>query len=205
MPPAPPLPPLSLLTICGLAELGAHGRRAVTHVLSILDPGEPEPAGFTGYEAHHRTTLLFHDVIADGGGMVLPSRDHVAAVLAFGRELAAPAQGDLHLLVHCHMGISRSTAAMATLLLQADPAADEDVVFDRIAAARPQAWPNSRMIGFADELLGRAGRFRAALGRLYARQLLRSPEIATFMNANGRGAEVALAQVGARELGLTLP
>ena len=32
------------LTVCGLQELDDHGDRDVTHVLSILDPGTPEPA-----------------------------------------------------------------------------------------------------------------------------------------------------------------
>ena len=197
------LPSLSLLTICGLAEIESHGRRAVTHVLSLLDPGTPEPAGFAGYDQHHRLTLAFHDVLEPWGGMVPPTRDDVAAILRFGREIAPPGAGrNVHLLVHCHMGISRSTAAMAALLAQSEPGLAEDAVLDRIVATRPQAWPNSRMIGFADELLGRNGRFTAALTRLYARRLQQSPEIADFMNNNGRAAEIAMAEAGARALGL---
>ena len=34
------------LTICGLTELGAFQNADVSHVLSILDPGYPEPADF---------------------------------------------------------------------------------------------------------------------------------------------------------------
>ena len=34
---------ISVLTICGLDELDSHGSRGVTHVLSILDPGWPDP------------------------------------------------------------------------------------------------------------------------------------------------------------------
>lgn len=201
MPPVSPLPPISLLTVCGLSEIGEHGRRAVTHVLSILDPGEPEPGGFAGYDTHHRTTLFFHDIIAPRGDLVPPSPEHVAAILAFGRDLVAPANRDLHVLVHCHMGISRSTAAMATLLAQADPDMDADAVLARIVAVRPQTWPNSRMIAFADAALGRGGQLTAALGRLYARQLARSPAIATFMNDNARGREVAMAMAAARDDG----
>lgn len=205
MPSMSPLPPISLLTICGLSEIGDHGRRAVSHVLSILDPGQPEPDGFAGYDPHHRTTLFFHDAITPGGDLVLPGAEHVAAILAFGRELAVPEVGGIHLLVHCHMGISRSTAAMVTLLLQADPDVQEDALLDRIVASRPQAWPNSRMIGFADDLLERRGRLTAALGRLYARQLTRSPDIAIFMNGNGRAHEIAMAAAAAQDLGLAAP
>ena len=206
MPTEAPLPPISLLTICGLSELGDHGQRAVTHVLSILDPEVPDPADFDAYDSHHRMTLRFHDAIEPDGAVQLPTPEHVDAILAFGQALHEPApRDDLHLLVHCHMGISRSTAAMAMLLAQADPHEDEDAILGRILATREKAWPNSRMIGFADARLGRNGRLTAAVGRLYARQLARSPEIAIFMNANARSHEVAMAAAGARELGLAIP
>ena len=186
---------ISLLTICGLAELESHSTRRVTHVLSILDPGWPEPEAFRAYDPHHRTTLNFHDVIEPGPGLILPSPEHVEAVLEFGRSLGKEAgeRDGAHLLVHCHMGISRSTAAMATLLAQHHPDEDEDRVFARLVEIRPQAWPNSRMIGFADELLGRGGRLTAALGRLYARHLALYPGTGDFMQANGRAHEIEMA------------
>ena len=47
--------------------------------------------------------------------MVLPQKPDVDAILAFGRD----AGGVRHLLIHCHAGISRSTAAMLMILAQA--------------------------------------------------------------------------------------
>ena len=187
--------PISLLTVCGLEELESHGARRVTHVLSILDPGWPEPEAFRAYDPHHRTTLNFHDEIEPGPGLILPAPEHVEAVLALGHSLSngADDRDGAHLLVHCHMGISRSTAAMATLLAQRHPDEDEDRIFARLLEIRPQAWPNSRMIGFADELLGRGGRLTAALGRLYARHLALYPGTGDFMQANGRAREVEMA------------
>ena len=189
--------PNSQLTICGLDELCHHAASGVTHVLSILDPGWPEPEDFWTWDRHHRTTLHFNDVILPGPDQVLPRRDHVEAILGFGRSLAADAAGardDGHLLVHCHMGISRSTAAVAMLLAQAHGDAEEDFIFTRLLAVREKAWPNSLMIGFADELLGRGGRLTAALGRLYARQLERRPEIEEFMRTHGRAGEIEMAR-----------
>jgi predicted protein tyrosine phosphatase len=187
--------PISLLTICGLAELDDHRSRGITHVLSILDPDWPEPDAFWTYDPHHRTTLHFHDVIEPGPGLILPAPAHVDAILQFGHSLAngAGAAAGTHLLVHCHMGVSRSTAAMAILLAQRHPREDEERIFARLLEIRPQAWPNSRMIGFADEALEREGRLTAALGRLYARQLERRPETARFMQENGRAREVDMA------------
>lgn len=187
---------ISLLTICGLEELEQHGSRGVTHVLSLLDPNWPEPDGLRCYDRHRRTTLRFHDIIRSQPGMVLPQPADMEAVLAFGEELSAgpTVAADAHLLVHCHMGVSRSTAAMTTLLCQLHPDADEDEMFAYLHSIRPQIWPNSRMIGFADAALGKNGRLTAALGRLYARQLELRPDLALFMETHGRERELEMAR-----------
>ncbi len=184
-----------LLTVCGLDELPSHGPRAVSHVLSILDPGTPEP-DFGTYPPHRRTTLRFHDIVDPAPGMIPPSRADIEAILAFGDTLddGTPAEG--HLLVHCHMGISRSTAAMTILLAQAHPEAAESTLLDRVAAVRPQAWPNLAMIELADGLLDRQGRLRAAVTALYRRRLASRPELAEGLSRIGRGRELEAAREG---------
>jgi predicted protein tyrosine phosphatase len=182
-------PAPSVLTICGLDELSDHSDRGVSHVLSILDPDWPEPTAFGAFEPHTRTTLYFHDAIEPAPAIVLPTRAHVEAILAFGREVGADLR---HLLIHCHAGISRSTAAMAMILAQALPLQSEDAIADRLVVIRPQAWPNSRMIGFADELLGRHGRLSAAVSKIYARRLAGRPELAETMRRLDRAREVEL-------------
>jgi predicted protein tyrosine phosphatase len=182
---------ISVLTVCGLEELDGHRARGVTHVLSLLDPGWPEPESFASYDLHHRTTLHFHDVIAPRGEMVTPRSEDVEAILNFGRAIVDDGLREhSHLLVHCHAGVSRSTAAMAMLLAQAAPSASETRVFERLLKLRPQAWPNSLMIAFADEQLQRQGRLTAALYRLYAHQLARRPELDVLMREFGRAREV---------------
>jgi predicted protein tyrosine phosphatase len=182
-------PAFSVLTICGLEELDAHGAAGVSHILSILDPDWPEPAAFRAFDPHLRTTLYFHDAIEPGAHIVLPAKADVETILAFGRDLG---QDLRHLLIHCHAGISRSTAAMAMILAQAFPQLSEAEIVDRLFAIRPQAWPNSRMIGFADEILGRDGRFTAAVAGLYARRLAARPELADTMRRLDRAREVEL-------------
>lgn len=186
--------PNSLVTICGLDELCHHSASGVTHVLSILDPGWPEPEDFWSYDRHHRTTLHFNDIILPAPDQVLPRREHVEAILGFGDALAVGGQDGGHVLVHCHMGISRSTAAVAMLLAKAHAQAEEDFIFTRLLEVREKAWPNSLMIAHADEVLGREGRLTAALGRLYARQLERRPEIEEFMRTHGRAGEIEMAR-----------
>jgi predicted protein tyrosine phosphatase len=176
------------LIICGLDELDGHQGRRVTHILSILDPDWPDPAAFQAFDPHFRATFRFHDAIEPGPSLQLPQRADVAAILTFGRD-AAEAGG---LLIHCHAGISRSTAATLMILAQAHPHEGEDELADRLLQIRSQAWPNSRMITFVDELLDRRGRLMAATTGIYAQQLAKRPELDEIMRRGNRTPEVEL-------------
>ncbi len=180
---------LTPLTVCGIAELDAHSTRGVTDILTILDPDMPDPPAFAGFAPHRRTILRFHDEIADRPGVVLPERKDIDTILAYGREVSTH-PGDKHLLVHCHMGMSRSTAALATMLAQAEPEADAETIFAHLHGVRGRSWPNSLMIGMADEALGRGGTMVLAMRRLYGRQLVNFPHLGESLRAIGRGAEV---------------
>ncbi len=186
---------VSILTICGIDELPDHCGRAVTHVLSVLDPGWPELEAFRSYGAHHRTTVRVDDIVEPADGKVLPARGHVEEILRFGADLAAwkAVKGEGHLLVHCHAGVSRSTAAMLCLLAQANPEQDEESLFERLRRIRPRAWPNSLLVGHTDDLLGRGGRLTAALSRHYGLQIRRDPSLADWMTGLGRRREVEMA------------
>ncbi|MFL5193447.1 MAG: tyrosine phosphatase family protein [Microvirga sp.] len=187
--------PIQMLTICGISELTDQRERSVTHVLSILDPDHPDPEAFGAYDPHHRTILRFQDIIHPIPGMIPPAPRDVEAILRFGDELTdgRAEQAEGHLLVHCHMGVSRSTAAMLTLMAQANPDESEDRLFERLVEIRPQAWPNSLMVDFADELLSRKGRLTEALRRHYGRQIQRIPNYVQLMHDLGRGREVEMA------------
>ena len=176
---------LSTLTICGLDELPGHETGGVTHVLSVLDPEWPEIESFSRFGPHHRTTLYFHDIIEPLPGKIAPEPADVDAIVRFGEDVAREygEAADAHLLVHCHMGISRSTAAMES----------EARLFERLRQIRPQAWPNSRMIAFADEALGRKGGLSRELSRHYAWALERQPKFSEWMSHLGRGRELEMA------------
>jgi predicted protein tyrosine phosphatase len=180
-------------TICGLSELDRYSPSGVTHVLSILDPGNPGPDAFSTYPPHGRVILHFHDEIDAGPNIVLPEIKDIRKITALGESIVEDSGTSTpHLLVHCHMGISRSTAAMAILLAICHPDEDEETIFSRVLQARPHAWPNSLMVELADNLLARAGRFVSALGGLYAEQLTKRPELGVYLRNNGRAREVDL-------------
>lgn len=178
-------------TICGIPELGSHCEAGVTHVLSILDPDCPDPLDFQDYAPHRRLALRFHDIIDPMLGRDAPTRHDVIRLLAFGHELGEP--DSCHLLVHCHAGVSRSTAATALILAQAHPELPAREVLDAVSRIRPRAWPNLRILEFGDDLLGRGGDLVTAVGAVYRRVLDREPSFQEFMIENGRSREVTAA------------
>lgn len=147
----------SILTICGIDEISGYASSPVTHVLSVVDPELPELRAFQSFTPHMRTTVRFHDIIAPQPNKTMPTHQHMEEILAFGSATKAGANNEGHLLVHCHMGVSRSTAAMVSLMAQTAPTMTADEIFARLREIRPQAWPNSVMIAFADNILCRDG------------------------------------------------
>ena len=183
-------PPFGI-TICGIDELEGHGALGATHVLSILDPDHPVPEAFGEYGEHDRLELRFNDIIDPTPGMILPGPEHVEATLAFGRSLAADPQANL--IVHCHAGISRSTASMVLILAQALPDEPAETILAMVHGIREKAWPNLRILELGDAMLGRDGTLVSAAYRLYRLQIERRPQLAEMMDAGGRGREIRAA------------
>lgn len=184
-----PLVPYDI-SICGLAEIAEFAGRGVTHAVSILDPGWPDPPVFERFQGCLRDTFRFHDVIDDFPGTIAPTRDDVRRILDLGERL----QGNevRHLLIHCHAGVSRSAATAAILLAQFHPGL-EDEAFRLVARIRPWNWPNSRMIEFADDLLARQGRLVAAMRAHHARMIDSWPDMAEPLREGERSREFHLA------------
>jgi len=179
------------ITICGLAELRLHRNARVSHVLSILDPEFPAPAVFADYGAHAKLELRFDDIIQEEDSLRAPQMADVQALLDFGRSLDA--EPNAHLLVHCHMGVSRSTASTALLVAQKCPTAPADEIFMELLKIRPQIWPNLRLIELGDAALGRNGELVAGLRNLYRTQIGHDPALVADMRAGGRAREINLA------------
>jgi len=181
-------------SICGIEELDGHSAAGVTHVLSLLDPGWPEPEAFDAFGEHARLNLRFHDIIDPLPGLRLPQLGDVAALLRFAAAAAAEPQG--HLLVHCQKGLSRSTASLALVLAQARPELAADAVLAEIVRMRPHAWPNLRILELGDALLGRGGSLVAAVAACYRARLAARPQLADGMIEMGRARELDHARGG---------
>jgi predicted protein tyrosine phosphatase len=184
------------ITVCGIDELGDHCEVGVSHVLSILDPSAPELPVFGSFGEHERIELRFDDVIEESSDHVVPNRRDVEEILTFGRSLRAEQLSNVHLLVHCHAGVSRSTAAMTLILAQARPDLSADEILAEVLRIRSRAWPNLRIIELGDILLGRNGAIVSAVSRLYRERLRVQPQLERDRRENGRGREVEMAMSG---------
>lgn len=158
------------LTICGVGELRTvldrtDPERPITHVVSIW--GRPVRRSEV-VEMNHFLALFeqklpgvqvlpleFEDIAQPEHGLAAPGRDHLASVLAFAREALLQQDEQTHILVHCQMGVSRSTACALAILAQANPEVPSRRLFSHLRSLRKWLCPNQRLVRIADELLAR--------------------------------------------------
>ncbi|PJK27915.1 tyrosine phosphatase family protein [Minwuia thermotolerans] len=175
-------------TICGVEELDRELDGRISHVVSIGDPGWPENPALDRIAPGRVHRFRFNDVIAavEGHDRV-PAPKDIVRLLEAGDRIRA--DDPTHLLVHCQMGVSRSSAATLILLTQEHPGREMEVA-DRISKRRPQAWPNSLMLELADAELGRNGGLIAAGREVRRRTASHRPDFADYLRGTHRRAEV---------------
>jgi predicted protein tyrosine phosphatase len=131
-----------------------------THLIGILDPAMPEPAAYA-HEPASRDALVMRFRDTEGGADDGPHTDHVAAMLAMiERALVAPSG---RLFIHCHGGVSRSTATAYAALVRRNGAARAEDSFAELLRLTTKPWPNRTIVRHADDLLGAGGRMLAVL------------------------------------------
>lgn len=130
------------LGVCAYKDLGGFAKTdpKFWNLISLLGPEAPDPRK-DGFRGHHRA--CFHDTGSSGAANnTLANQEVMRGVLRFVDE--RPGEP---MLVHCLMGISRSTATALVILLRGalangtpDPVSTS---IDAIFQIRPQAKPNS--------------------------------------------------------------
>jgi predicted protein tyrosine phosphatase len=156
-------------------------------VLSIIDSHEPRPPALDDFFEIDHALIRFDDVVDEYPGFEACTPRHIAQVLEFGERVHATAGS--HVLVHCHAGVSRSTAAAAILMCQHAPG-QEEAAFLKLLELRKHGWPNTRMVQFADTLLKRDGAMLRGLVA-YRRALLEAkPHLSEIVRNIGRGHEL---------------
>ena len=141
----------------------AHAQSNPAKVVSLLSPGSDFPS-FEGYATDKHIRVEVNDILEDMGERPAPGENHVETLVSFLKAWAP----DDPLLVHCWAGMSRSTATALIAACLHNPDADEAVIGDALAAASPTAFPNTRIVAIADEMLGRSGRMARAAEKIRA-------------------------------------
>ncbi len=145
-----------ILAVCPLSRLDEHlAAHRPSHLVSLLSP-TAEPSPVEGVERLH---LAFHDIAEPRAGLIAPSADTIAALLAFAEGWT----GERPLLLHCYAGVSRSTAAAFILACARRPDRDEAELAQDLRRLSPSATPNRLMVALADAAQGREGRMSAAI------------------------------------------
>jgi predicted protein tyrosine phosphatase len=145
------------LTICGVHELPAQEGKLWTHVVSIWEKRYYDSKSCRkrvlaiAPEAERR--FCFFDDVDDPNHRGAPMLRDVKRILDFTGDLPAKAK----VLVHCRVGVSRSTAIAYAILCQHSAPGMEMENLEYIQTLRDLVFPNRLIIELADKILKREG------------------------------------------------
>lgn len=144
------------LRISGLSEANEMKKQGIPDkIVSLVDPAAArnlEP------DSNH-LVIPMHDIDQPMTGWIYPTEDHVREVLEFAKSI----KEDDNVLVHCHAGVSRSTAMAIGILIDRGMTAKEAVEY--VFEIRDCAWPNSLIIEILDKELNQNGELSKEVGQ----------------------------------------
>ena len=102
--------------------------------------------------------MLIDDISEPREGFILPQKHHAQALLDFTNDWDTTKP----LLVHCHMGISRSTSTSLGVAAKYDPD-NIELIIENLKEIAPHASPNKIMTRYYDEILNLNNRLFGSL------------------------------------------
>ena len=147
------------LVVCSLSKLSATARMHQPREMITLLSAEQDVERPHGVRDGRHLKLDMNDISAAVDGLQTPEDHHISRLIAFADEWDRSAP----LLIHCWMGISRSTAAAYIVALALDPAINEMDLALELRRRSPSATPNRRLVSLADRVLDRGGRMIDAI------------------------------------------
>lgn len=156
------------ITITNVDKVPGWIHRGATHVLTLLHSRERNELFLPSKFNRENWLFLDMDDVISEDADAAPKREQVIKLLDWAKELPA----DSHLVVHCHAGVSRSTAAALAIKVQELGVDRLKDAIDWLLEARPQACPNPVITKHADEILGAKGELHAAAEEVASAKLL---------------------------------
>jgi predicted protein tyrosine phosphatase len=150
------------LHVCSLSRVAetvrVTGARSLVTLINVdtlvARPAEIDP--------QRHLFIGMSDITEPLDGHILPAAQHVRKLIDFAKSW----NRNEPLVIHCHAGVSRSTAAAFIIACALAPSRPETEIADAIRRASHTATPNRRMVAIADAMLKRAGRMIAAVERI---------------------------------------
>lgn len=138
-------------------------------VVSLLDVGVDAEECFGQIDPLRHLVLLFDDT--SGDSPYGPKMEHIDIISTF---VGLRVKHDSKVLIHCHMGVSRSPAVAIGLrmMFQRESA---DYAILRVFSQRPEMWPNPRIIKLLDKKMEKHGALKMALSRWKGENLHNRP------------------------------
>jgi predicted protein tyrosine phosphatase len=150
------------LHVCSLARVAetvrTTGARSLVTLINV-DTLVSRPAEI---DTDRHLFIGMSDIVEPLDGHVLPAERHVRQLIDFAKTW----DRNEPLVIHCHAGVSRSTAAAFIIACALAPSRPETEIADAIRRASHTATPNRRMVAIADAMLRRNGRMNAAIDRI---------------------------------------
>tara|TARA_Y100000996_G_C22217067_1_gene517900 strand:- start:102 stop:608 length:507 start_codon:yes stop_codon:yes gene_type:complete len=146
------------IVICGLADIqDCVDKYSPDMMLTIINKNF-SPDTPRGMSENKHLKMLIDDISEPREGFVLPEKHHVQQLLDFTNnwDQSKP------ILIHCHMGISRSTATSLGVAAKFDPD-NIEINIEKLKEIAPHASPNKIMTKYYDEILGLNNRLFSAL------------------------------------------
>ena len=137
--------------ICSLGTAREIDHSTYDGVITIEDSLVDEPLRINQADCP-QLVLCFDDIASPKDDWVLPSKKHVQSALNFADELNGSS-----LLIHCHAGISRSSAVALAIIAKGLGAGKEKRAFKELERINPNCAPNALVIWLTDEILERGG------------------------------------------------
>jgi predicted protein tyrosine phosphatase len=122
-------------------------------IVAAFLQGDTKPcSGFVHFRGP-KLALAFDDTSNPDSKEIMPTKDHIKRLINWAQQVNS-IDG---MLIHCHAGISRSTAAGVIVLCTLDT--NPVKAIECVQSIRPQLFPNSLMIEYADEILSGMDKF----------------------------------------------
>ena len=150
---------MSYLVVCPLSQLEKTIQLHRPHeMITLMSPGAvlARPSEIVP-ENHY--FLTFNDITEPREGYIPPVAADILTII----KIAERWDQKHPLLIHCQMGISRSTAAAFITACSLLPKNDELRLALLLRKLSPSATPNKLMIALADNILNRDGRMIKAI------------------------------------------